>query len=90
LVRKFIKETSFEFFEWTKEKAINKDERIYKAQLFEEFVTEFPDYRKWLTNKKFKKWIESYAKFIDCIYSEGHSQGGRWFEIKTKLEDAPF
>jgi hypothetical protein len=90
LVRKFIKETSFEFFEWTKEKAINKDERIYKAQIFEEFVTEFPDYRKWLTNKKFKKWIESYAKFIDSIYSEGHSQGGRWFEIKTKLEDAPF
>lgn len=92
LVRKFIKETSFEFYEWTKEGAIKHNERIYKGQLFEEFINEFQDYRKWLSQKKFKKWLESYAMYVNCDYNEGVSQGGRWFSIDTKqdYEPAPF
>jgi hypothetical protein len=94
VVRKFIKETSFEFYEWTKEGAIKPNERRSKGQVFEEFVNEFQDYKKWLSQKKFKKWLEHYAKFAECEYNEGVSQNGRWFSIdnKKQIEDdkAPF
>ncbi len=89
-VRKFIKETSFEFYEWTKEGAIKHNERHVKANTFNEFINEYPDYVKWLSQKKFKRWLESYAKFKDMEYKEGVSQTGRWFEIIIKLTEAPF
>ena len=93
VVRKFIKETSFEFYEWTKEGAIKHNERHYKGQTFEEFLNEYQDFKKWLSQKKFKKWLEEYAKFVQLEYNEGVSQGGRWFSIDAKKEEyepAPF
>jgi len=93
VVRKFIKETSFEFYEWTKEGAIKHNERHYKGQTFEEFLNEYQDFKKWLSQKKFKKWLEEYAKFVQLEYNEGVSQGGRWFSIDNKKEEyepAPF
>jgi ribosome biogenesis GTPase A len=90
VVRKFIKETSFEFYEWTKDGAIIHNERINKTTIFENFTNEYQDYKKWLTNKKFKKWLESYARFVDHDYNEGKSHHERWFSIDLKLTEAPF
>ena len=83
-VRKFIKNTSFEFFEWCKEKdAIPLNNRNSKNEIFESFINEYNDYKKWLTNKRFKKWLESYADYYGYTYSDGSSNGVRWFEIAT-------
>jgi hypothetical protein len=90
VVRKFIKETSFEFYEWTKDGAIAHNERLNKTTIFENFTNEYQDYKKWLTNKKFKKWLESYARFVDFDYNEGTGMNGRWFSIDLKLTEAPF
>jgi len=83
-VRKFIKETSYEFYEWVNEdENIIYNERIPKAQLFNTFIEEFPDFKKWLSNKKFSQWIESFAKFNNLELSKGRSQlEGRWIELK--------
>jgi hypothetical protein len=81
VTRKFIKETSFEFYEWTKEGAIKVNERSTKGKIYEDFTNEFPDYKKYLSQKRFKKWLELYATFIDAEYKEGVSQDGRWFQI---------
>jgi hypothetical protein len=89
VTRKFIKETCFEYFEWTKEGAIKINTRYYKGKVFEDFINEYQDFKKWLSQKKFKKWLELYASFINAEYTEGVSQDGRWFEIRTDI-DLPF
>jgi hypothetical protein len=81
LTRKFIKETAHEFYDWTNEGNIKCNQRLYKGKIFEDFVNEFPDYKKFLSQKKFKKWLELYATFINANYTDGNSVDGRWFQI---------
>lgn len=84
-VRKFIKETSFEFYLWCiDENQIQSNVRLYKGSEFENFTNEYPDYKKWLSQKRFKKWIENYAIYKDMEYKEGNSIEGRWFEINDR------
>lgn len=90
LTRKFIVETAHEFFEWTKEGNIKLNERLYKGKIFEDFVNEFPDFKKFLSQKKFKKWLELYAIFVDAKYSEGNSVDGRWFQISKDIIEPMF
>jgi len=82
--RKFIKETSFEFNEWTEKanEAFKLNERQEKGLVYNQFIEEYQDYKKWLTQKRFKKWLESYAKYYNYTYSEGVSVH-RWFMIET-------
>jgi hypothetical protein len=63
--RKFIKETSFEFYEWTKEEPILVHQRMYKLDLYNKFIEEYPDYKqnKWFTQKRFGLWLETYGKY---------------------------
>jgi hypothetical protein len=89
-LRKFIKETSSEFYEFIKENRIPLNHRNYKGKTFEDFTLEYQDFKKWLSQKKFKKWLDLYAKFIDAEYVEGVSQDGRWYEIRTKEQPMPF
>lgn len=81
--RKFIKNTSFEFYEWTKlHEAFRFNERISKREKYNEFLEEYPDFKKWLSQKKFKQWIEVYCTFYNYQYNEGNSSPiGRWFEV---------
>lgn len=83
-VRKFIKETSHEFYEWTNEpENIRLDERLSKSMLLSVFFEEFPDLKKWLSNKKFSQWLENYAKFNNLEFEKGRNQlEGRWILFK--------
>lgn len=83
-IRKFIKETSFEFYEWVNEEDdILYNERIGKAMLYNTFIEEYPDMKKWLTNKRFMQWIESFIKFKNYGMEKGRNQiEGRWIVIK--------
>lgn len=85
--RKFIKETSFEFHEWVQDaENIRHNTRLYKGTIFENFTNEYPDFKKFLSQKKFKKWLELYAAFNFANYTEGKSIDGRWFEINKPEE----
>lgn len=81
--RKFIKNTSFEFYEWTKlHEAFKFNDRVSKREKYNEFLEEYPDFKKWLSQKKFKQWIEVYCSFYHYQYNEGNSSPiGRWFEV---------
>lgn len=85
-VRKFIKETSHEFYEWINEPDnIKLDERLSKSFLFNSFNEEFPDLKKWLSNKRFGQWLENYAKFKELELDKGRNQlEGRWIMFKEK------
>src|SRR5699024_11472897 len=52
--RKFIKETSFEFYQWvTEEENLPTGIRLYKTDKYESFLKENPDLKKWLTQSRF-------------------------------------
>jgi hypothetical protein len=90
-VRKFIKNTSFEFYEWTKPDKEGRNENIefntrcQKQTYYDAFVNEYPDYKTFkLSQKRFTQWIEHYCKFYKHTYLTGNSNGQRWFEIVNK------
>lgn len=93
VLRKLIAETSMELFEWANDVenmpiGVRNDKSIY----FDNFVSEYKDFNKWLTRKKFNIWIQKLAKFKNLEYSQGNSNGLRWFMIgePSKVENNPF
>ncbi len=95
--RKFITSTSFEFHEWAedKENTLIKKPRVSKSELFEDFIEEYTDYKKWLRKKTFQNWLKQYAKYKDINYQEGNTNGTRWCDLGFKqkeieLDEIPF
>jgi hypothetical protein len=86
--RKFIKNTSFEFYEWTKtHEVFSFNDRLSKRDKYNEFLEEYQDFKKWLSQKKFKQWLENYCTFYDYKYAEGNSTPiGRWFTIENESQ----
>jgi hypothetical protein len=77
--RKFIKETSFEFWEWSlDEDNIKIGTRYDKKELYISFIEEYTDYKKWLTQKKFSSWVEKLSVYKGVYYKTGKTQGQRW------------
>jgi hypothetical protein len=94
-VRKFIKNTSFEFYEWTKPNNegnndnIEFNTRCQKQVYYDSFINEYPDFKTYkLSQKRFTQWIEHYCKFYGHQYLVGNSNGQRWFEIVNKETEA--
>lgn len=81
-IRKFIKETSHEFYEWSNDKDnIRFNVRLYKIQLFEEFKNEYPDYKVKLTQKRFSQWLEIFCKFNKYSFIMDRDATGRYLQI---------
>lgn len=84
-LRKFIKSTSFEFNEWiTDADNIIINERLIKQDLYNKFVNEYQDYRKWLSQKRFSGWLHSFAKYKSYKIEEGNTNGQRWITFINK------
>lgn len=80
--RKFIQETSFEFTEWVQEdNALPSNKRLFKKDKFNEFIESYPDFKKWLTQKRFSNWIELWAKKQGLESKKGQSGSERWVAI---------
>jgi len=96
-LRKFITETSNEFYEWVQEDNLPKSQRLFNKYVFNQFIEEYPDMHK-LQIKTFKKWIKLYCDFNGFLYSDGNDPngGGRYFYITSKqeekviIDDCPF
>lgn len=93
-VRKFIKNTSHEFYEWTKPDKEGNNENIefnircQKQSYFDSFINEYPDFKTYkLSQKRFTQWLEQYCKFYGYTYLSGNSNGQRWFEIVNKKSE---
>lgn len=84
-IRKFIKETSYEFYEWAQEAELfNK--RLFRRQLFEDFLSEYPDLKKWLPQRKFTAWVERWARYRGAEIETGKYEGNRWTRLKLDSE----
>ena len=81
-LRKFINITSQEFYEFAIiDNSIKRGERIIKKVALESFLEVNPDSRKYVTARVFMKWVKKYADFLNAPFTEGNSNGARWFEI---------
>jgi len=97
-VRKFIKETSYEFYEWSKDtENMPMNVRIDKSEHFTKFTNEYQDFKKWLSQKRFTQWLERYSEFYNIPYTHGRTHTMRFIEFtnynltNTKYEeDIPF
>lgn len=90
-VRKFIKNTSFEFYEWSKEEgSIQFNCRCNKGNSFEEFLREYPDFKTFkLSQKRFKMWLEQFCLYYGYKYTDGNSNGERWYTITKDKNNCP-
>ena len=88
-IRKYIKETSFEFYEWANKETLKENERLNKNMVFNLFIEEYPDFKKYnLSTKRFWSWVEKYAEFNNIDINKGQdSMGQRYIELVT---DKPF
>lgn len=83
-LRKFINETSQEFYEFSMtDKLIKHNDRIIKNELLNEFLNEYPDSKKFVSMRTFMKWIKKYGFFNKLGYTEGNSNGQRWFTLSN-------
>lgn len=96
-IRQLSAETSHEFIEWCglldgEREANNKlnfSKYIYKNELYNDFIDEYPDYgpksRMTISRTKFYKWLYAYAIFKEGVPpEEGRDINGRWMMIKKK------
>lgn len=85
--RKFIKETSYEFYEWCHEKDeydapnIKLNTQMNKSDRFEAFKSEYRDFEKWLKAKTFSKWLQSFATYKGYEFKEGRTAVMRYIEF---------
>ena len=83
-MRKFIAETAMEFFDWVKERDnVPHNDRLDKKFYFDKFIEEYPDFKKWLTRKKFNIWVQKFCSFMKYEYNADNTNGLQWFMIKT-------
>lgn len=84
-LRKFIAETSMEFYEWAEDfENLPRNKRLGKTEYYTKFIEEYQDFKKYLQVKTFIKWSDKYCKFKGIEYSEGNTQGERWFMISNE------
>lgn len=95
-LRKFITKTSPEFYEFTNDiEHVPLNFRIYNQKIFEDFTGEYPDFKKFLTRRKFKAWLDLYAKHKGIEIKHDRDSHGIYFELidgkKTNdIDDTPF
>jgi phage tail tape-measure protein len=61
--------------------------RYTKAHVFDQLCEEYKDLKKWLSQKKFNSWLKKYADFKSYDFTEGNSNGARWFELIYATEE---
>lgn len=98
-VRKFIAETSMEFYEFVSNGNIKLNDRIGKVESFESFLKEYEDFKKGrgLNRRTYTIWVKKWSNFKGYNYKDDITQGWQWFEIHSNeakeninLDEMPF
>ena len=93
-VRQLSAETCHDFIEWCgliegsiPNRRLVDGEKIYKQELYEDFVHEYPDYspraKYSISRTRFYKWLNAYGLFKEgFLPEEGRDSIGRWIKFK--------
>ena len=94
-IRQLSAETAHDFIEWCglvdgqpKNNTLEPEVRLYKNDLYNDFVNEYPDYgpksKMTISRTKFYKWLVSYGMFkYGVAPEEGRDMMGRWIIIHS-------
>jgi hypothetical protein len=94
-IRQLSAETAHDFIEWCglvegqpKNNTLEPEVRLYKNDLYNDFVNEYPDYgpksKMTISRTKFYKWLVSYGLFkYGVAPEEGRDMMGRWIIIHS-------
>ena len=84
-IRKFINETSAEFWEWLDDEGtepkLKIGDVIYRADLMAQFVKEYPDWDRHkynLSGRKWAIWLQAYGEFKEWEVISGKNQQGHY------------
>jgi len=83
-LKKFIRNTRPEFHEFTKDHDfITFNERHSKKLIYEKFIEDYPDTKKWVTRERFVKFLREYCTHYRFEYEEDDDKRGlgRWFMV---------
>lgn len=86
-LKKFIRNTCNDFYEWTKNHDFVKfDTPTSKKLAYESFTEDFPDGKKWVDITRISKFLKAYCTYYGYGYEEGRDKHGlgSWFIIKTE------
>jgi hypothetical protein len=93
-VRQLSAETCHDFIEWCgliegsiPNRRLVAGEKIYKQELYEDFVHEYPDYspraKYSISRTRFYKWLNAFGLFKEGVLpDEGRDSIGRWIRFK--------
>jgi len=87
--RKFIKETSHEFWEWANDDTIATNTRLDRKALYLSFLEEYGDFKKWLQQRKFSAWLDAYALRRGFEIINGKTNGQLHVTFKTSEPVTP-
>ena len=87
-VRKFIKETCFEFYDWSSDQNLPLNIRLYKDELHDIFINEYTDYSK-LSKKRFTQWLSIFGQFHSHKIIEGKTNNRRWIIFENENTPPP-
>lgn len=86
--RKFINETSQDFHEYTcKENQLIFNTRINKQDTTTQYNYHFSDSKYSVSTRTLQKWVKKYAEFKGFIYSDGNTNGIRWYCLDNGKQD---
>lgn len=80
-LRKFLAETSQEFYDFVKDNVRFDNTRYYKSHLREDFKKEYPDFMK-MSERRFTQWLKIWYSFNDKEAFESSDMTGRFIMAK--------
>jgi hypothetical protein len=78
--RKFINQTSSEFHEFVTDidTPFVTSVKLIKSAIYEQFLGQYPDVRKFLSQKRFAGWLERFGEYKGWNLTTGKDHSGRW------------
>jgi hypothetical protein len=82
--RKLINNTSREFVYWMEEKTFKNNQKIDYKDWCANFISENEDFKKWLTQRIFNKWLKYYFDYNKIEMESISYQGKRYYKLKSE------
>lgn len=94
-VKRFIQQTSKDFYDWIEDGNLKHNCRVYIKEIAELFKDEYKNYQN-LNNRTFVKWVIRYCDLNGYNFNRDRDHSGRFFEIFTndvdleEVDEMPF
>ena len=91
-VKRFIQQTSKDFYDWIEEGNIQPNKRMYTTETVRLFLHDSKS-KDFLNNRLFLNWVNKYCELKKYEWIKSRDNIGRYFEIQTEEkqpDDCPF